>query len=564
MKDDISTPTPDDRSLNAFERDKPGTVARDDAEAAIEKLRQGGGMFVEAVRATRMPMALTNPNLPGNPIVFANDAFLKLTGYSMSEVLGQQPHFLNGRGTNPHDAARFAEAIRADQDDIVETVQYRKNGTRFVASVLISAFKDDEGHTLNHFMSWLDVTRRVDAEGEVASLQRMETALRKNEAELNAELSDATLLRDLGLKLVTEESLPAIYGEKLEAAITIMDSDAGTVQIYDPGTKSLVLLVTRGFPTKVTDHFHKVDASSSTACGIALRTGQRTFVDFDVGEMDEACAMHVDAGYRSAQATPLVSRGGAPLGMLNTHWSDSRHRPTDRQLRSLDLLARQAADLIEQRQAETSLREGERHAQTLLAELQHRVRNTLSVVRSIARRTAENTDSADDMLAHFQGRLDAFSRVQAALTRSPDSTVDLASLIEDELVAHATREGEQLQIEGPDIMLDPRAAERLSLALHELATNAVKHGALMNGSGKVSIEWTTKQVGNAQTLLFNWTESGLKISGNKLGREGFGMELLRRSLPYDLQEETKVELTPTGLHFELQMPLPNANVALTT
>jgi len=86
----------------------------------------------------------------------------------------------------------------------------------------------------------------------------------------------------------------------------------------------------------------------------------------------------------------------------------------------------------------------------------------------------------------------------------------------------------------------------------------------MNGSGKVSIEWTTKQVGNAQTLLFNWTESGLKISGNKLGREGFGMELLRRSLPYDLQGETKVELTPTGLHFELQMPLPNANVALTT
>src|SRR5690349_2377162 len=108
MKDDISTPTPDDRSLNAFERDKPGTVARDDAEAAIETLRQGGGIFVDAVRATRMPMALTDPNLPGNPIVFANEAFLRLSGYRMEEVLGQQPHFMNGRATDPQDAARFA------------------------------------------------------------------------------------------------------------------------------------------------------------------------------------------------------------------------------------------------------------------------------------------------------------------------------------------------------------------------------------------------------------------------------------------------------------------------
>src|SRR5689334_6911823 len=126
MKDDPSTPTTEGLSPNEFERDKPGTTGRSRAESAIEQLRQRGGVFVDAVRATRMPMALTDPNLPGNPIVFANEAFLGLSGYRMEEVLGQQPHFLNGPDTDRRDAARFTEAIRADQDDIIETVQYRK------------------------------------------------------------------------------------------------------------------------------------------------------------------------------------------------------------------------------------------------------------------------------------------------------------------------------------------------------------------------------------------------------------------------------------------------------
>ena len=110
MADPRDVPVSKRPSSNAFEKDKPGTNARTEAEGQIEALRQRGGLFVNAVRATRMPMALTDPNLPGNPIVFANEAFVKLTGYSMDEVLGQQPHFMNGRETDPKDAARFDEA----------------------------------------------------------------------------------------------------------------------------------------------------------------------------------------------------------------------------------------------------------------------------------------------------------------------------------------------------------------------------------------------------------------------------------------------------------------------
>lgn len=189
-----------------------------------------------------------------------------------------------------------------------------------------------------------------------------------------------------------------------------------------------------------------------------------------------------------------------------------------------------------------------------LAELQHRIRNSLAVVRSIARRTAENSSSVEEMLAHFEGRLDAFARVQAKLARRHDARVDLMSLIEDEMIAHAAREGEQVLIEGPDLALEPMLAERISLAVHELATNAIKHGALGTDGGKVSIRWRLQDRPNDGTLLFNWEETGVDLGENPPIREGFGMDLLRRSLPYDLGAETDVEFRPNGLRFELRLP----------
>jgi two-component system CheB/CheR fusion protein len=159
------------------------------------------------------------------------------------------------------------------------------------------------------------------------------------------------------------------------------------------------------------------------------------------------------------------------------------------------------------------------------------------------------------MLAHFQGRLDAFSRVQAAVTRNADGKVDLKSLVEDELAAHAARDGEQVRIEGPDLMLDPKMAERLSLAIHELATNAVKHGALSAPRGSIEVSWSKEKSGAIEELRLRWRETGVELDGTEPRREGFGMELLRRSLPYDLRAETQVDLAGDGLRFELKVPI---------
>jgi two-component sensor histidine kinase len=176
-------------------------------------------------------------------------------------------------------------------------------------------------------------------------------------------------------------------------------------------------------------------------------------------------------------------------------------------------------------------------------------------VKSITQRTADSSGSVDEMASHLSGRLDAFARVQSAVTRNPDRGIDLKGLIADELLAHAAHEGEQVRIKGPDIALRPKAAESISLALHELTTNAVKHGALTNAHGRININW--KMNGDGSSMEFQWAETHPDGKIEKATRQGFGMELLTRILPYDLNAQTKVEFERQGLRFTMDLPLEN-------
>lgn len=202
------------------------------------------------------------------------------------------------------------------------------------------------------------------------------------------------------------------------------------------------------------------------------------------------------------------------------------------------------------------LRRLQGHQQLLLAELQHRVRNTLGIIRSIVRRSAQSSRTVDELCDHLHGRIGAFARVQAMVTRQPDLGVSLRALLEDEFLVHAARQGEHLRLEGPEVLLRPKAAESLSLAVHELTTNAVKYGALSNEQGCIRVRWRVVTRDDLPWLELSWAETGLDQRLEPAVHEGFGTELLRRSLPYELQAETRLELRPEGLHFFLSMPLP--------
>ena len=201
----------------------------------------------------------------------------------------------------------------------------------------------------------------------------------------------------------------------------------------------------------------------------------------------------------------------------------------------------------------TAITRAEQRQRLLLAELQHRVRNTLGVVRSIARRSADNSANVADYAMHLDGRLNAFARTQALVTRDPEGGVDLEYLVVEELLAYNAHEGEQLRVSGPPVRLQPKAAETLALAIHELATNALKSGALGRPSGRIEVSWRIDEA-EAPQLIFEWREKG----GPKIeppARKGFGTELLERTLAFELKGKTELAFDPSGLVCTITIPL---------
>jgi len=190
-----------------------------------------------------------------------------------------------------------------------------------------------------------------------------------------------------------------------------------------------------------------------------------------------------------------------------------------------------------------------RNQELLLAELQHRVRNSLGVIRLIARRSAEGSESVEDYEGKFLSRLEAFFRVQSAVARDPHAGLDLAMIVAEELRAFGGREGDALAIGGPSVSLRPRAAERLGLAIHELATNAMKYGAISAAEGRLSVTWSL----GPDTLDLIWEETGLHGIIEPEHR-GFGTEVIDRTLTYDLGATTRLEYRDRGLYCEISVP----------
>ena len=217
-------------------------------------------------------------------------------------------------------------------------------------------------------------------------------------------------------------------------------------------------------------------------------------------------------------------------------------------------------DVTERRGGDEALRESEAKAKLLLAELQHRVRNTLAVVRSIARRTAATSETVEDYAMHLEGRIDAFARVQAAVTRNPTAEVDLEGLVAAELLAYVAKEGEQVvSIEGPKISLQPKAAETLGLAIHELATNAVKTCCPVGGARARGVRWKRVGTDGQSQIRLEWIETGVDVDPTPK-RRGFGAELLERTLAYELSAETDLQFGSGGLSCTIVLPVTDRTV----
>jgi PAS domain S-box-containing protein len=169
-------------------------------------------------------------------------------------------------------------------------------------------------------------------------------------------------LQEISTLLIQEDNLESLYRRVLDAAIKLMSADMGSMQRFYPEQRELRLLAWKGFHPYSAAFWERVHLKSASTCGMAMSVGHRVMVpdveasDFMAGTVD----LHAyrQSGIRAVQSTPLVSRSGQLLGMISTHWRKP-HQPPERAFRLFDVLARQAADLIERTQVEVALRERE-------------------------------------------------------------------------------------------------------------------------------------------------------------------------------------------------------------
>jgi two-component system, chemotaxis family, CheB/CheR fusion protein len=204
----------------------------------------------------------------------------------------------------------------------------------------------------------------------------------------------------------------------------------------------------------------------------------------------------------------------------------------------------------------TSLVEGEERQKLLTEELSHRVKNTLAVVSSIAKQTLKRSASLKDFSAAFQGRLQALALTHEFLSQNHWGAAPLTGVLGAVLAPYAGAAGRgAVALEGPDVALTPRAALTIGLAVHELATNAAKYGALSTPSGKVSATWYLKgRAAAKRSLEIRWVERGGPPVDKRTVKAGFGTDLIERSIAYELHGKTALTYGRAGLACTIAIP----------
>ena len=475
-------------------------------ELEFSRVEASSDPFVSAVRASRMPMLITDPHRPDNPIVFVNAAFSTLTGYAHDEIIGRNCRFLQGSETNRADIARIRSAIERRVSIEIELLNHKKNGEVFWNRLLISPVFDRDGELTYFFASQFDATQERD---KFARVQRDRDALEQEVARRTSDLVRA------------EERLRFIH-EAARLGSWSLDLAEMRLLASDQCKRNLGRDPTAPFTND--DLLAAVLPEDRDRMQDAIRESVETRADYDIEYRVRDTRGEVR--WVQARGQPFYSVDGRPVTMAGV---------------TIDITQRKRAE--EQR--------------ALLAdELNHRVKNSMATMQSIAHQTLRHAASLDEALRTLDARLQSLSAAHDVLTRESWAGATLAEIAETTLQAFRGGAGDRFAVAGPAVRFPPRPTLALTMALHELATNAVKYGALSNDQGRVSLRWDVVTGGAAPQLWLRWEESG----GPEVvtpTRRGFGSRLIERALAAELEGNAEIAYRRRGLVFTLEGPLPD-------
>lgn len=457
------------------------------------------------------PFAMMNDelleNLPVAVALYDADGTLLRYNRQAAGLWGREPqpgsrgerfsgalHLLDTAGNPlPHERSPMAEVLRdgAPRRDVELWIE-RPDGTRVCTLAGIEPLRDETGAVAGLMTCFQDVTARKQAEIE----------LRRRERHF------ASLLGALPVALYTTDAAGriAFYNEaaaELWGRRPVLDEErwCGALRLYSPD----------GAPMP---HEHCPMAE-------ALRQGRAIAAAEALVERPDGTRVHC-----LVYPTPLYDEAGRMTGAVNMF-----------------------VDLRDRNQAEE-------RRQILVRELNHRVKNTLATIQSIAMLTLRHSPDPQSFRDAFEARLVALSRAHDLLTQGHWQRVDLARILSQELAPYHQGGDERVRLRGEPIALWPRAALALALTFHELATNAARHGALAVPQGRLRVDWevVASQGEGPGLLAIDWRESG-GPSAEPPQHKGFGLQMLERSLRYDLKGATRLDFRPEGVHCRIEIPL---------
>jgi PAS domain S-box-containing protein len=288
-------------------------------------------------------------------IKFWNAGAERLYGFAPDEAVGRNSHSLL--------QTKFPIGLTE--------LRSRLWNERFWSGELRHTCKDGHEVIVDSRMQLIGDDTVLEVNRDITARKQSEIAGQQSEARLAEELARSQLLHSISVELILEQSIDALYQKLVDAAVIVMRSQCGSMQTFhaDQGSGGeLHLLAHLGFSPQAAKFWEWIGVESHSSCAAAMRTRQRVIVS-DVEQYDDLVGtddlvMFREAGIRATQTTPLLSRNGLLVGMISTHWTEP-HQPSERDLRQLDILARQAADLIERSQTANALDEGEERLRAL-------------------------------------------------------------------------------------------------------------------------------------------------------------------------------------------------------
>jgi len=281
-----------------------------------------------------------------------NAAAERMFGYTEHEAIGQPITIIIPPESHEEEYEILRRLRAGERIDHFETVRVTRAGECIDVSLTISPLRDPAGTIIGCSKIARDITKT----------KQVGAALRQSEQRLRREVAGAKTLQSISTRLISESTPESLYDQILSAAMELMASDGASVQMLAADRASLKLLAWTSFHPDSAAFWRRVGVGAGSTCGKALSDNERVVVtdieacEFMAGTQDQQ--EYRRSGIRAVQSTPLRSRTGRPLGMLSTHWR-TPHTPTEDDFRFFDVLARQAADLIERTLAEEALRESE-------------------------------------------------------------------------------------------------------------------------------------------------------------------------------------------------------------